>query len=154
LAVLLVNGGITGTGNLILNDNNSTITNGITLSSVAVNNVGTITNSGTGTNTVLISAAIGASVLGVVENSATSALSLTGTNLYTSSTTITAGTVKVGSATALGANAATVSVASGAVLDVDFAMTNTNPLTINRTGTGVGALIDSRATPGSYAGAV
>ena len=81
-AVLTVSGGITGTGNLILNDNNSTITNGITISGTAVNNAGTITNSGTGTNTVLISAPIGSGASGnvtaVTENSATSALTSSG----------------------------------------------------------------------------
>jgi hypothetical protein len=48
-------GGVGGTGNLVLN-NNGFAFNGITLSTTAVNNSGTITNSGIGTGNTLISA--------------------------------------------------------------------------------------------------
>ncbi|MBU3577884.1 autotransporter-associated beta strand repeat-containing protein, partial [Polynucleobacter sp. UK-Kesae-W10] len=92
---LTVSGGVTGTGNLVLN-NNSNTANGITLSTTNVNNTGTITNSGNGTGNSLISIAIGTANTGVVQNSSTSALILTGTNLYTNGTTITSGTLQVG----------------------------------------------------------
>jgi autotransporter-associated beta strand protein len=61
----------------------------------SVNNAGTITDSGTGTNATTISGPIGANVTGVIQNSATSALSLSGANVFTSGITIKAGTVNV-----------------------------------------------------------
>lgn len=75
--LLTVSGGVTGTGNLILN-NNGTLDPGITLSTTAVNHTGTINNSGSGTGGVTISAAIGANVTGITQNSATSAMTLSG----------------------------------------------------------------------------
>ena len=81
-SLLTVSGGVTGTGALVLN-NNSGIANGITLSTSSVNNTGTITNSGSGSGVSLISAGVGSNVTGVTQNSATSALLLSGTNTYT-----------------------------------------------------------------------
>jgi fibronectin-binding autotransporter adhesin len=74
-------------------------------------------------------------------------------NSYTGNTTISAGTLKVGNATALG-NAGAVSVASGAVLDLNgTTMTGTNALTLNATGiSSGGALTNSNAAAGTYAG--
>ena len=55
-----------------------------------------------------------------------------------------------------GRNASTVSVASGAVLDLNgTTMTGTNALTLNGTGiSGGGALINSSTTAGTYAGLI
>ena len=74
---LTLSGGITGTGNLVL-DNNSTIANGITLSTTSVNNAGTITNSGTATGSTLISAGVGSNVTAITENSTKSHLTISG----------------------------------------------------------------------------
>ena len=93
--VLTVTGGVTGTGNLIL-QNNSATSGGIVLSGTTINPTGTITNSGTGTGSTTISAVIGTNVLGVVQNSATSSLTLSGNNTYTGATTISAGTLAIG----------------------------------------------------------
>ncbi len=86
-------GGITGGQNLVLQANS---TGGITLSNVSggsVNNTGSITNSGSGAGTTTISAVIGNNVTGVIQNSTTSALTLSGTeaNTYTGPTTVSAG---------------------------------------------------------------
>lgn len=86
-----VSGGVIGNGNLILN-NNSTAA-GLTLSTTSINNLGTITNSGSGAAGTTISAVIGTNVTGVVQNSSSSTLTLSGTNLYSSGTNITAGTL-------------------------------------------------------------
>ena len=117
---MTVSAGVSGTGNLTLN-NNSSITSGITLSSALINNAGTITNSGTGSssNSTLISAPIGASVTGIIENSAHSLLQLSGANnAFTGSVTVTAGTLQYGSndPNALNFNNV-VSVAPGATFD-------------------------------------
>jgi hypothetical protein len=93
-ASFTLSGGVDGTGALVLK-NNSATAGGITLSTTAVNNAGTITNAGTSTGSVLISAAIGANVTGVTQNSASSGLILSGANTYAGNTTIHAGTLKL-----------------------------------------------------------
>jgi hypothetical protein len=64
---------------------------GVITKSGTANHTGTITNSGVGAATSVISAAIGANVTGVTQNSATSALTLSGANTYGGDTTISAG---------------------------------------------------------------
>ena len=84
---------MTGAQNLTLQNNGATA-NGITISGGSLNNTGTVINSGTGASQsagVLISAAIGANVTSLTQNSATSFLRLSGTNLYTGNTIVTAG---------------------------------------------------------------
>jgi len=85
-------GNITSTtnGNLAFNANNSAA---ITVSAASINHSGSITNSGTGNGTTTISGVIGANVNGVIQNSATSKLSLSNANTYTGATTISAGTL-------------------------------------------------------------
>jgi autotransporter-associated beta strand protein len=72
-------------------------------------------------------------------------------NSLTGGMTIGLGTVKIGSATALGASSSAVSITSGAVLDLNgTTYSNTNALTI----AGTGAVINSSNTAASYAGNV
>jgi autotransporter-associated beta strand protein len=80
---------------------------------------------------------------------------LNGANTYHGPTTVSAGTLQLGNASALG-NTSTVTVSSGAVLDLGGqTVTGTSPLTINGTGIATGgALINSSVTPASYAGSV
>jgi len=89
-----VSGGTAGTGALILNDNGAGV---ITLSSTAgstINNTGAIINSGTGAGIVTVSGTIGGSVNALTQNSATSALTISGTtNTYTGTTSVLAGTL-------------------------------------------------------------
>lgn len=130
-AILTLQQGVTGTGNLILR-NNSAIASGITLSSVAVNNAGTVTNAGTGAGSVLLSAALGANVTAVTQNSATSPLTLSGGNsAYAGTTSLATGTLKLGSATALGGNGSAngtggpLLIAGGTTLDASATTTIT-----------------------------
>jgi autotransporter-associated beta strand protein len=58
-----------------------------------VNHTGTLTNSGTGSGATLISAGIDTNVTGVIQNSSSSALTLSGSNYYTGGTTVLAGTL-------------------------------------------------------------
>ena len=89
---LPVNGGATGTGNLILNANS---TGSMTLATGGVNFAGTITNSGTGSGAVAISSVIGSNVTGVAQNSTTSIFTLSGANTFTSGVTIVSGGILV-----------------------------------------------------------
>jgi len=83
-------------------------------------------------------------------------LTLSGSNAFTGGTTVSAGTLIAGSATALGDSTSAVSVASGAVLDLNGqTMTNTNALALNGTGiSSGGALTNSSTTAATYAGLV
>ena len=67
-------------------------------------------------------------------------VTLSGSNTFTGASTVTAGTLKVGNATALGADASTLSVSAGATLDLNgTTMTGTNALTLSGTATNAGA---------------
>ena len=80
---------------------------------------------------------------------------LSGANTYTGLTTISAGTVLLGSATALGATAGSTTVASGAVLDLNGQTVGAEALNVSGTGIATnGALINSNATAASLAGDV
>jgi autotransporter-associated beta strand protein len=82
---------ITSSGNLVLNAFNSPIT----LSS-AVNNIGSITNSGAGTGVSAIGGAIGANVTGLTQNAATSELVVSASNgSFIGDTTLTSGTLDI-----------------------------------------------------------
>ena len=120
-SITVQTGAIGGTGNLVTNVTTisagggggvagTTGASGGTISlNSAVNNVGTITNSGNGSSNVTISGAIGSAVLGVIQNSTTSSLVLSGSNVYTGPTTVRAGTLSVTNAgTAGGANGGTL----------------------------------------------
>ncbi len=109
----VVRGGINGTGNVILYNDTVYVTElsggtsftgnlevrtsssgTLNISTTNLNHTGTITNSGTGSGTTTISAVIGTNVTGVIQNSATSQLTLSGANTFTSGLTIKAGAVR------------------------------------------------------------
>ena len=125
-------GGVTGTNNLTLNVSG---TGKLTLATGSINNSGTLTNAGTGTGGVTISAVIGANVTGVVQNSASSTMTLSGPNAYTNTspgtgTTITAGTLIITSDGNLGAvpgSASTDVLINGGTLEANAGFT-LNPL--------------------------
>jgi len=87
-------GGITGTGNVVFN-NNGLAANTITMSTSAINHTGSLTLQGSATGDTTISANIGSNVTGVTQNSATSRLVLSGTNTYTGGTNVNAGILAV-----------------------------------------------------------
>ena len=93
-AAAIFTGGISGTGNVLLN-NDGLAANTITIATNAVNHTGTLTLQGTATGNTTISANIGSNVTSVTQNSATSRLILSGTNTYTGATTVSAGTLAV-----------------------------------------------------------
>jgi len=93
-AILTISGGATGTGNIILR-NNSAISGGITISTTSINNVGSITNSGNGAGQTNLDDGIGVNVIGVIQDSSTSALFMNGTVVTTGATTITSGNLVV-----------------------------------------------------------
>ena len=141
---------ITGTGNLALYNNSSIgttmATSGILISGTTVSNSGAagIINEGSGSGSTGIGAIIGTGVTGgVTENSSSSPLILTGTNTYTSATTLTAGTIEVGGNNALGANTAIFNLNGGTIESSSAtAYTLANPITLGGSSTiaGAGAL--------------
>ncbi len=144
--LLTLSGGITGTSNLILNNNGST-SPGITISTASLNHVGTVTNSGTGTGGVTISSVIGTNVTQVIQNSATSALTLSGVNVYTGGTTITAGTVIITAESNLGAVTAPVTIDGGTLQEnTAFNMSASRQILIGANG----ATFNNNATAGNF----
>lgn len=133
--VLSLTGGITGAFDLTL-QNHSTTAAGITIATGSLNPGGTVTHSGTGTGGSVISAVIGANVTGIVQNSATSALTLSGLNsAFAGGVSILTGTVNQSSgASALGTGTLKLGDLSGtssATLNATGSgFTATNPITV------------------------
>jgi len=111
-------GGVTGTNNLTIDDPGVAT---LTLSTGAINNIGTVTNASTNTGVVTISANIGSNVTGLTEApTSTSPLDLSGTNSYTGATTISTGTIKALGANELGGASSTAQLQmNGGTLDMD-----------------------------------
>ncbi len=128
---LTLTGGVGGTGNLTLQAN---FTGGITLSTGIVNNIGTITNAGSGAGSTTISSIIGANVTGLIQNSATSSLTLSGVNSYTGGTTLMAGALFVSSDGNLGA-ATNGLTFNGGTLAVTASFSSARPVTMTGSGT-------------------
>ena len=126
-----------------------------------------ITSGGTGTHTISAKVGLAASqtwtvntdltVSGVVSDfggeysltkAGTGVLTLSGANTYAGNTTVSAGTLKLGHATALGRTTGAVSVTgTGAVLDLNGQTVNNASVTINGTGiSSGGALINNTGT--------
>jgi len=87
----------------------------------------------------------------------TATLTLATSNAFTGGLVISNGTVQMGSPAALGAKGGSVFVNSNAVLDVNgMTMTTavSNIVTINGTGTGAGALINSNTTAATFYGSI
>lgn len=139
-STLTMSGGITGAKSLILNANSA---GAITVSGT-VNNAGTITNSGAGSATTTISAILGSNVTGVVQNSASSNLVLSGSSSsFTGGVTVLSGTVTAQSySVAMGTGTVTLGDTGGSA---DAALllnsyTYANPILVRSGGSGVVAL--------------
>ena len=96
-AVTNLTGGITGTGNLLLN-NPGLAANTISITTATVNHSGSITLQGTATGDTIISAGIGSNVTGITQNSASSLMILSGANTYPGNLTVNAGLVRLSNA--------------------------------------------------------
>ena len=132
---LTMSGGFTGTGNLTLNA--IATGRGITLSTNAIDMVGTVTNSGAGTGINTISSVIGSNVTGVIQNSESSRLLLSGNSTYSGPTTVNAGVLQLNRATGSLSSSSDLTMGGGAfVFDNVGATTATsqalNTLTFNR----------------------
>jgi len=101
-------GAVTGTGNITISANAANSSSRIEFTGGTVNNAGTITNNGTGIGDTNISATIGSNVTGVIQNSTTSKLVLSGSGNAFGTTTVTAGTLEVSNGSSLGTGAVTV----------------------------------------------
>ena len=146
-----------GTTNLTIANNNPTANaSNFLIFDNPININGTITNSGTG-GSVVISGAIGSSVTGVIENSATSALTLSGNNAF-NGLTIKSGTV-IGStsANAFGTGSITLGDTSGsanATLQAGSATNFANAIVLNSGNTGTDTIGDSGNYAATFSGGV
>ena len=120
-----ITGGITGTGNVLLN-NNGLSANVFNLTTTAINHSGSLTLQGTATGNTNIGAVIGSNVTGITQNSATSPMVLSGANTYACNLTVNAGTVRISNNSNIANDTSTVTIAaSGATLDLTYAGTDT-----------------------------
>ena len=115
LKIGTTNSNITGTGNLTFASTTGNST--FLLTSVSINPVGAITNNNLSTGTNTISGNIGANVTGVTQNSATSALILSGTNTYSGPTIVSQGLLTVSKVVSLPTNSP-LTVASNAFVNL------------------------------------
>jgi autotransporter-associated beta strand protein len=146
--VLTVNGGITGSGNLTLNNNNSTAS-GITISTASANNTGTITTSGSGSGSVLISGGVGSNVSRITQNSSTSnltvgaiALNSAGTTLVNNQSGSTANLSVTGGITGAGDLTLNNNSSTASGITISTASAN-NTGTITNSGSGTGSVLIS-----------
>ena len=116
-------GGITGTGDLVLN-NTGLAANRIDITAKAINHTGTITVQGTGTGNTTIGANIGSNVTGITQNSASSPLILSGANTYACNLTVNAGIVTISNNSNIANDVSTVSIATNARLNLNYSGTD------------------------------
>ena len=107
-----ITGGISGTGNVLLN-NLGLAANTITITVNAINHNGSLTLQGTATGDTTIGAIIGTNITSVNQNSSTSRLVLSGSNTYSGATNVNAGTLVVNGSIA---NSSLTTVSSTATL--------------------------------------
>jgi autotransporter-associated beta strand protein len=140
---LTISGGITGTGNLTL----AAAGGGpITLDTTTNNPVGYIANTGAGSGLATISSVIGGNVTGIVQQSSTSTLLLSGNNAALSGgVSIRAGTLRgATSANCFGTGTITLGAAEGsadATLSLGHAGPFTRPLVVAAGNSGAATLI-------------
>ncbi len=118
--VFSIEGGTTGTGDLILRNNRNTITSGtsgiyiasVTTSLGTLDHAGAIINSGTGIDSVALNYIITSKVTEITQNSATSELLIGGSNSFTGDVNVNAGKITVSNTNAI--RNSTLKIASGA----------------------------------------
>ena len=153
-----------GQGNLVVNGTldlggqNATINNLSGSGTINSSSVGTpiLTVTGSGTFTGPIENTVGSLTLNL--NASGQQLEVSGANTYSGGTTVTAGTLQAGSASALG-NGGDITVATGAVLDLNSNSLSVGALlgggTILNSGAGTSTLtFDSDGDSGTFAGSI
>jgi|GEM_PF-1660416 len=137
-------GSISGTGDLNINVSGNLSTSNNTnqpqMDSLslagAITTTGDINNVGTGSGKAAITGNIN-NASSLNQNSATSLLSLSGTNTYSGATNVTAGVLRISANSALSANSSSVNVSSGGTLQLQNGGTALNAgQTLNISGTG------------------
>jgi fibronectin-binding autotransporter adhesin len=161
----LLNGNATITGNTTISDGLVDL-NGKNATFGSLNGGGgTLLNNGNGASVMTVNGGgsysgtiadhtVGTGTMGVTVGGST--LTLSGNNTYSGVTTINSGgTLKLGSATALGSVTGNTLVNSGGVLDLNGQAIGSEPVTLNGTGiSSGGALINSSGTGASLGGAI
>ena len=111
-------GGVTGSNSLTIENNGGTGAAADTLNFTtgAINNAGTLTHIGTGAGLTTISSVIGSNVTGLTQNSSTSTLVLGGANLYSGSTTVSSGALRLANQNAVQNSTVTMGGGTGAAL--------------------------------------
>lgn len=121
-----------------------------------VSPISTVVSNANFAYTISGTGAIGGS--GSLTKTGTGTLTLATANTYTGGTVVSNGIIKMGNAAAFGSSNATVTVKSGAVLDVNgttMASTTTYPMTLNGSGvSGGGALINGTGTAATFFGSM
>ncbi|MFA5144231.1 MAG: autotransporter-associated beta strand repeat-containing protein [Candidatus Omnitrophota bacterium] len=163
----IFSGGVTGTNSFTINTNATTGT--IEFSTATVNNTGTITHIGAGSGDTTISSVIGSNVTGIIQNSSTSKLVLSGNNSSVGYVTISSGTLELSGTTNLNvsgnwvnsgiftANQSTVTLNGSSAQTIISGGTGTGKnfynITINNTSGGVSLLTNdlTQATGGVLA---
>ena len=133
--------------------NNTGITNSPVNLNTTVSLSGVVFANTSGTYTVTGSGKIsGASTVTV--QGAGGIVALNTANDYTGATSVTAGTLKLGNATALGTTAAGTTVSTGAVLDLNGQTVGAEALTLNGTGISSGGALINSGSAASLSGLV
>jgi len=156
-----ITGAISGPNNLTLENRADGVNNDdrFVFTTGGINNAGTITHIGDGAGDLTISSVIGPLVTGVIQNSATSRMVLTGENTYAGNTTVSAGALVITTPAALPGfdTPGRYSVAPGAALSVVNAVTDADVAAILGTGNiAAGGAIgfDTAAGDREYAAAI
>jgi autotransporter-associated beta strand protein len=156
---LALGGGVTVSNSLTLNGAGSSGSGALTTADATSNTwsgavtLNTDSTVRVATGSLTVSGPIGGG--GGLTKTGSNTLTLSGNNTYTGATSVGAGTLQVGSATALGDSGTGTTVASGAALAVSGGITAAEPLTLNGTGINSGgALRTADATSNTWSGAI
>jgi autotransporter-associated beta strand protein len=145
----LSSGGVALSGGALVDIANSTISNNIRLTT-GINKLAATSNTTANFAGLISGSGTGALLVGDSGNNGRMIFS--GLNIYTGGTTVNAGSLAAGSASAFGLE--TILVTSGATLDLNGqTLTTTGVLTINGTGaSGLGVLTNSSSTTATHTG--